>query len=90
MSVPEPPPRGEGNESERGLRGLVGAGSSQVSIAAAMRARNASQPSDDDLAAAERSLAIIRRGYVPTDTLPAGGEPAKRHPGSGGSSSVRS
>jgi hypothetical protein len=52
-------------EVERGLRGLVGGGASQVSVAAAMRARDAARPSDEDLAAAEANLMIIRRGWTP-------------------------
>jgi hypothetical protein len=55
---------------ERGLRGLVGGGSSQVNVAAAMRARDASRPGDDHLAAAEADLPIVRRGWVPRDELP--------------------
>jgi len=55
-------------EAERGLRGLVGGGSSQVSVAAAMRARDAARPTDEDLAAAEANLMIIRRGWTPPDT----------------------
>lgn len=55
---------------ERGLRSLVGAGSSQVSVIAAMRARDASRPSEEDLARAEESLLIVRRGWVPRDELP--------------------
>lgn len=56
--------------SERGLRGLVGGGASQVSVIAAMRARDAARPTEDDLAAAERDLAIVRRGWVPREDLP--------------------
>jgi len=52
-------------EVERGLRGLVGGGASQVSVAAAMRARDAARPSDEELAAAEANLNIIRRGWTP-------------------------
>ncbi|HKE64046.1 MAG TPA: hypothetical protein VKB59_05250 [Micromonosporaceae bacterium] len=55
------------DDHERGLRGLVGGGSSQVSVAAAMRARDASRPSDAELAEAERSLVIVHRGWVPRD-----------------------
>lgn len=54
-------------DSERGLRGLVGGGSSQVSIGAAMRARDASRPTDADIAAAETGLTIVHRGWVPRD-----------------------
>ena len=53
--------------SERGLRGLVGAGSSQVNVAAAMRARDAARPTDEDLADAERDLTIVRRHWTPRD-----------------------
>jgi hypothetical protein len=72
---PEPPrPRpvgaaGGAEESERGLRGLVGSGSSQVSVTAAMRARDAARPSDEQLAEAE-SLIIVRRNWTPREELP--------------------
>jgi hypothetical protein len=59
----EPAP--EDREAERGLRGLVGGGSSQVRVTAAMRARDATRPSEADLAASEASLIIIRRGWTP-------------------------
>jgi hypothetical protein len=62
-------PEPEDREVERGLRGLVGGGSSQVSRLAAMRARDAARPGDADLAAAEENLVIIRRGWVPRDPL---------------------
>ena len=52
-------------EAERGLRGLVGGGSSQVGVSAAMRARDAARPTEEDLAAAEANLLIIRRGWTP-------------------------
>jgi hypothetical protein len=75
--VPEPPARApatvaEEREAERGLRGLVGSGSSQVGTGAAMRARDAARPSDADLAAAEQDLVIVRRNWVPRDDLPRG------------------
>jgi hypothetical protein len=57
-------------QSERGLRGLVGGGSSQVSVAAALRARDAARPTEADLAAAEEELVIVRRGWVPREDLP--------------------
>jgi hypothetical protein len=57
-------------EVERGLRGLVGGGASQVSVAAAMRARDAARPSVEELAAAEATLMIIRRGWTPPPTPP--------------------
>jgi len=56
--------------TERGLRGLVGGGASQVSVAAALRARDAARPSDADLTAAEEELVIVRRGWVPREELP--------------------
>jgi hypothetical protein len=76
--APAPPPEDTVRKSaskaerdaERGLRGLVGAGPSQVSVAAAMRARDASRPTDEDIAAAEQDLVIVRRHYVPTDAGP--------------------
>jgi hypothetical protein len=58
------------SDVERGLRSLVGAGSSQVSVIAAMRARDASRPTEEDVATAEASLQIIRRGWVPREELP--------------------
>jgi len=63
--------------SERGLRGLVGGGASQVSVSAAMRARDAARVTDADLAAAERDLQIIRRGWVPREELT---RPGRRSP----------
>jgi hypothetical protein len=56
------------DRDERSLRGLIGGGSSQVSVRAAMRARDASRPSDADIAAAETGLTIVHRGWVPRDS----------------------
>lgn len=53
--------------AERGLRGLVGGGSSQVSPQAAMRARDAARPRPEDLARAEEQLQIVRRYWTPRD-----------------------
>lgn len=53
--------------AERGLRGLVGGGSSQVSPAAAMRARDAARPGPEDTARAEAELTIVRRYWTPRD-----------------------
>jgi hypothetical protein len=61
---------GDDRETERGLRGLVGSGASQVSLSAALRARDAGRPDDADIAAAERDLVIVRRGWVPREDLP--------------------
>jgi hypothetical protein len=58
------------SDVERGLRSLVGAGSSQVSVSAAMRARDAARPTESDIARARESLQIVRRGWVPRDELP--------------------
>lgn len=52
---------------ERGLRGLVGGGSSQVTPVAAMRARDASRPTPEDLARSDAELHIVRRHWVPRD-----------------------
>jgi len=57
-------------DAERGLRGIVGSGPSQVGVVGAMRARDAAQPTAQDLAAAERDLLIVRRYYVPPDADP--------------------
>ena len=62
---PDAEPVLEDRDTERGLRGLVGGGSSQVSVRAGMRARDATRPTGADLAAAEADLVIIRRGWTP-------------------------
>ncbi|NYF54743.1 hypothetical protein [Micromonospora purpureochromogenes] len=64
---------GGAEESERGLRGLVGSGSSQVGVGAALRARDAARPTDEDLAEAEARLVIVRRNWVPREDLPRSG-----------------
>lgn len=71
----DPPPRrrstgGDERDGERGLRGLVGSGSSQVGLSAALRARDAARPSDDDLAEAEARVVVVRRNWVPREELP--------------------
>ncbi|NES29017.1 hypothetical protein GCE86_19320 [Micromonospora terminaliae] len=69
-------PRGRrppAEEGERGLRGLVGSGSSQVSVTAALRARDAARPTDEDLAEAEARVVIVRRNWVPREELPRSG-----------------
>ncbi|MGH3660967.1 MAG: hypothetical protein ACRDT8_22260 [Micromonosporaceae bacterium] len=62
-------------DPERGLRGLVGAGSSQVGVWAAARARDASRPTDEDLATAEAQLRVVRRNWVPREPFRPGGRP---------------
>jgi hypothetical protein len=64
-AAPEPAEPEDDAVNERGLRGLVGGGSSQVSVTAALRARDATRPQPADLAAAEANLVIIRRGWTP-------------------------
>lgn len=67
------PPTGAGGderEAERGLRGLVGSGSSQVSVGAALRARDAARPTDEQLDEADRNLTIVRRNWTPREDLP--------------------
>jgi hypothetical protein len=66
---PADPPDAE-VPGERGLRGLIGGGSSQVSPASAMRARDAARPRPEDLARAETELVIVRRRWVPRDPPP--------------------
>jgi hypothetical protein len=61
----EETPQHDDREAERGLRGLVGGGSSQVRVTAALRTRDATRPTAEDMASAETNLVIIRRGWVP-------------------------
>jgi hypothetical protein len=67
VEIASEPAEPEPSPVERGLRGLVGGGSSQVSPAAALRARDAARPRDEDLARAERELTIVRRHWSPRD-----------------------
>lgn len=69
-AAPRRKARSRRTDAERSLRGIVGAGSSQVGVVGAMRARDAARPTAEDLAAAERDLVIVRRHYVPPGTLP--------------------
>lgn len=52
-------------DRERGLRGLVGSGPTQVGVQAAMRARDASRPTEEELAAADADVVIVRRNWQP-------------------------
>ena len=67
--LPRAPTSGAGymdeRDAERGLRGLVGSGSSQVSVGAALRARDAARPTEAHLAEADRNLTIVRRNWSP-------------------------
>jgi hypothetical protein len=68
--VPEPvlePAEPDASAAERGLRGLIGGGSSQVKPTVAMRARDAARPRESDLARAETDLVIVRRNWSPRD-----------------------
>jgi hypothetical protein len=67
--MPAAGPGGD-HEGERGLRGLVGSGSSQVSVGAALRARDAARPTDAQLADADQNLPIVRRNWTPREDLP--------------------
>jgi hypothetical protein len=52
---------------ERGLRDIVGAGSSQLGVSGALRGRDVNRPTDEDLAEAERDVVIVRRNWKPDD-----------------------
>ncbi len=52
---------------ERGLRDIVGAGHSQLGVSGALRARDLNRPTDDDLAAAERDVVVVRRNWTPDE-----------------------
>jgi hypothetical protein len=52
---------------ERGLRSIIGGGSSQVTPGAALRARDATRPRPSDLERAEAELTIVRRHWTPRD-----------------------
>ncbi|MEQ4301539.1 hypothetical protein ABNF97_09125 [Plantactinospora sp. B6F1] len=67
------PGGGDDRDAERGLRGLIGSGASQVSVGAAMRARDAARPTEADLAEAAERLVLVRRNWVPREELPRGG-----------------
>ncbi|MEO3926131.1 hypothetical protein ABGB07_20010 [Micromonosporaceae bacterium B7E4] len=67
------PGAADDRDAERGLRGLIGSGASQVSVGAAMRARDAARPTEADLAEAAERLVLVRRNWVPRDELPRGG-----------------
>ncbi|MEP7177953.1 MAG: hypothetical protein ABI775_02580 [Pseudonocardiales bacterium] len=59
------PPRQSGEPSERGLADLVGAGRSQLGVSAALRGRDVNRPTAEDIAEAERDIAIVRRNWKP-------------------------
>jgi len=57
--------REAGAELEHGWRELAGAGTSQVGVDGALRARDVARPSEDELAEAERDVVIVRRHWRP-------------------------
>ncbi len=57
--------RARNDPTERGLRELVGAGSSQLGPVRAMRARDANRPTEADLAQAEEEIVLVRRHWKP-------------------------
>ncbi len=61
------PRRGSADSGERGLRDLIGAGSSQLGVSGALRGRDVNRPTAEDLAAAERDTIIVRRNWKPPD-----------------------
>lgn len=60
---PRSAPRGE--PTDRGLRGLVGAGPSQLGVSGALRGRDVNRPGEEDLAEAERAVVLVRRNWKP-------------------------
>ena len=52
-------------DSERGWRDLAGNSPSQVGLSAAMRARDIARPNAEQLAAAERTVVVVRREWQP-------------------------
>jgi hypothetical protein len=80
---------GSGQPTNAGVGGIVGAGPSMVGVVGAMRARDVSRPTDDDLERAERTVVVRRRSVdvatspsarrsspaTPVPTPPAGNEP---------------
>jgi hypothetical protein len=57
--------RPDRDQGESTLRDLVGSGPSQLGVSGALRARDVDRPTEDDLAAAERDLVIVRRNWKP-------------------------
>lgn len=59
--------RGHGRDSDRGWRELAGSSPSQVGLNGALRAREVARPTAEDLAAAERSVVVVRRQWQPPE-----------------------
>jgi len=71
-SKSQPPPleldgahQSGGRDAERGIRALVGAGPTQIPKDVAMRVRDASRPTEEDLDEAERTTQVVRRNWQP-------------------------
>jgi hypothetical protein len=64
------PGRAHGRDADRGWRELAGSSPSQVGLSGAMRARDVARPTPADLAAAERSVTVIRRHWQPPESTP--------------------
>lgn len=67
-SEPKSAARRAASAGERGLRGLVGAGPSQVGVEGALRVRDVNRPTDADIAEAEAGIVIVRRHWKPPRT----------------------
>lgn len=57
--------KGGRDGNDRGLRELVGNTPSQLGPVGALRGRDVNRPTEDDLAAAEAELTIVRRHWTP-------------------------
>ncbi len=66
VAAPRAARRSRRDPMERHWRELTGSGPSQVSLSAALRARDADQPTADELAAAERDVTVVHRNWTPT------------------------
>jgi hypothetical protein len=62
-----PVAEGDAVAVERGLRGIIGGGSSQLTPGVALRARDAARPRPEDIIRAETELTIVRRNWTPRD-----------------------
>jgi hypothetical protein len=56
--------------AEHGLRDIVGAGRSQLGVSGALRGRDVNRPTDEDIAEAEETVAIVRRHWQPPSESP--------------------
>jgi len=63
--TPNPQHKKPGSGQPAALRGLVGAGPSQLSASKAARARDINRPGEEELRTAEEELVIVRRHWAP-------------------------